>query len=441
MKRWKALAATCVLVGLVAVPHFAGAYKINDQIEVGLDLRWRGVCFDNVWDLDDDNNSDSWTFHRARSRVWADLSPLPTLHGYIRLANETRWGQDDEILGDVGEKSDVFLDNAFIEVKDVFDLPVDFKVGRQDLMYGEGFMFLDGCCQVGSTSIAFDAAKLTYKGIENTSIDLLIAKPFENAEKAADDEDVYGIYAKTKVKDNVGLEPYVLYKNRRSRRNITGGPVDYTRPKSKTLALGMRGTFSPLENVSCVAEAVYQDREWTPEPVQPGPTAAPTVDDSEQMFGGYVRGTYTFAAQQWRPRVWGEFVHLPADWDSMYAEWPKYSELLIYTLYDGFNFATGANDPDEGAWVNMQIYSAGVGCTPTAKTDLSLTYRKLMAISENGPGSDESDRGDLLAVLAKHSFNEYLSSHALLEWFTPGDYYGSSADDAYFARFELYFRY
>lgn len=440
MKRCMKVAAACILVGLVAAPQLASAYKINDQIEVGLDLRWRGVCFDNVWDLDDDSNSDSWTFHRARSRIWVDLSPLPDLHGYIRFGNENRWGEDNELLGDVGEKSDVFLDNAYIELKDVFDLPINFKVGRQDLVYGEGFVLLDGMPNMGSTSIAFDAAKLTYTGIENTTIDGIIAKPNENTNQSADDEDLYGIYAKTKVNDNVGLEPYLLYKNRRARRNISA-PVAYTRPESKTLALGMRGTFSPMENVACVAEAVYQDRDWVPEPVQPGPTAAPTVDDSDQMFGGYVRSTYTFAAQEWRPRVWGEFVYLPTDWDSMYAEWPKYSELLIYTLYDGFNFATGANDPDEGAWVNMRIYSAGVGCTPTEKTDLSLTYRKLVAVSATGPGVDENDRGDLLAVLAKHNFNEYLSGHALLEWFTPGDYYGSSADDAYFARFELYFKY
>jgi len=444
LKRWMKAAAACVLVGLVAAPQLASAYKVNDQIEVGLDLRWRGVCFDNLWDFDDDNNVDSWTFHRARSRIWADLSPLPNLHGYIRLANETRWGQDTEILGDVGEKSDIFLDNAFIEFKDVFDLPVDFKVGRQDVMYGEGFMFLDGCCQVGSTSIAFDAAKLTYRGIENTSIDFLIAKPFENAEKAADDEDVYGIYGRTKVNDNLGLEPYVLYKNRRAPRTITaGGSTLFTRPESETLALGIRGTATPIDNLACVGEVVYQNREWIPidESDQPAPSPMPTEDETKDMVGGYLRATYTCGKHEWRPRVWGEYVYLPTHWDSMYAEWPKYSELLIYTLYDGFQPFTGANDPDEGSWVNMRIYSAGVGCTPRANTDLSLTYRKLVAIQSNGPDGDELGRGDLVAALAKHSFNEYLSAHALLEWFCPGDYYGSEADAAYFARFELYFRY
>jgi hypothetical protein len=44
-------------------------------------------------------------------------------------------------------------------------------------------------------------------------------------------------------------------------------------------------------------------------------------------------------------------------WDDFYGEWPKYSELLIYAMYDGTTRLAGRcwGQPDEvGAWTNLQ---------------------------------------------------------------------------------------
>ncbi len=408
-------------VAALAAPQSALAYKINDQASVGLDIRWRGVMFDNMWNFDDDNNVDSWEFHRFRSRVWLDLAPLPDLRAYVRLANEYRWGDSPEELAQVGDSKEIFLDNAFIEMTGFLGTDFNVKVGRQDLMYGEGFVLLDGSPNMGSTTIAFDAAKITYTGITDTTMDFIMAKPYEDDREDADDEDLYGVYAKTTRVKKVALEPYALYK----KRGDIGGGMS---PEGETLVLGVRGTGSLVKDVDCVAELTFQDRNWI------DPTSAAEEDDS--MVGGYARAQYMFSEASTKPRVWGEFVYLPTHWDSMYAEWPKYSELLIYTVYDGF---PTLDDPDEGSWVNMRIYSLGAGFTPKEKTDVSLTYRMFDAISSNGAGGG-NERGDLLAAMVNHTFNDYLTGHVLVEWFDPGDYYGAE-DEAYFARFQLMFKY
>ncbi len=54
----------------------------------------------------------------------------------------------------------IFLDNAYIEARNMFNLPVDLTLGRQNLIYGSGFVILDGQSQFASTSIYFDGVKL-----------------------------------------------------------------------------------------------------------------------------------------------------------------------------------------------------------------------------------------------------------------------------------------
>jgi len=53
----------------------------------------------------------------------------------------------------------------------VLNLPIDFKIGRQDFLgqYGEGFLILDGTPGDGSRSFYFNAIKLTWKINSNNS--------------------------------------------------------------------------------------------------------------------------------------------------------------------------------------------------------------------------------------------------------------------------------
>ncbi|MBZ0304627.1 MAG: hypothetical protein K8I82_01040, partial [Anaerolineae bacterium] len=122
-------------------------------------------------------------------------------------------------------------------------------------------------------------------------------------------------------------------------------------------------------------------------------------------------------------------------WDDFYGEWPKYSELYVYSLYDGFKRGTGANDPDIGLWANMYIPELSLTLSPIDKLTQNFRYLYFLAEEKTGPGGD-SERGHNVQSLTNYVFTPNLSGHLLLEYFFPGDYYLDAAD-AYYGRIQL----
>jgi len=173
-----------------------------------------------------------------------------------------------------------------------------------------------------------------------------------------------------------------------------------------------------------------------------------------RAWAAYGCAKYTFTDLAWKPYVKPGYVYLSGDdpttkkyegWDSFYAEWPKWSEGLIYQLYDPFvplkMTGAGPTDRDLGSWTNMKIAQIEVGAKPTDKLGLSLSYQYLWAAESNGLINPHADnRGGLITGIATYQFNKYLAGHLRGEWFMPGDFYdpkGASPDDGWFARYEL----
>ena len=84
----------------------------------------------------------------------------------------------------------------------------------------------------------------------------------------------------------------------------------------------------------------------------------------------------------------------------------------------------------------MMIPELMLTVRPNDKLTQSLRYLYFLAEEETGPGNGD-ERGHNLQWLTNYVFNANLSSHILVEWFAPGDYYADGADDALFARLQL----
>ncbi len=436
------------------------------SLKVGGDIRWRGLYFDNVWDFNDDGFNDERSVFRFRPRVYFDWLPTDNFEAYVRFTKEWFWGEDNEHYGYNVEAKDAAFDNAWGEVKDIFGSGVNLRVGRQDLIYGEGLVMLDGTPYDGSQTIAFDAVKLNWNH-ELGSTDLLYSKVQENNFQASDDEDLYGIYNKLLIEDwGLNLEPYFLTRNKNDAADTSGHPgnKDYPyppydpSPKEQTYLIGMRTTTSYGDSVKLdlAAEGGY---EWGNMDLTGVPTYANdpangfnhegTTNVDRDAWGGYVHGTVTLEDVLWKPSFKTAFSYFSGDdpstedyegWDDFYGQWPKYSELYIYSLYDGFKFANQHNDPDLGAWSNMMIPEAMITVKPTKQLTQSLRYLYYYADEDVGPGTGK-ERGHNLQWLTYYVFNENISTHFLAEWFDPGDYYLDGADDAFFVRFQLMYKF
>ncbi|MDP8246368.1 MAG: alginate export family protein [Candidatus Hinthialibacter antarcticus] len=426
---------------------------------IGGDLRFRGMYFDNVWDFDDNNAGDSREVFRFRPRIYFDWNPTDDLEAYVRFTKEWFYGQDEEMPGYDVEGKDAMIDNAWVLSKDIFGTGIDAKIGRQDLIYGDGFVLLDGTPYDGSQTISFDAVKVTVNHDWGAS-DLLFAKLSENDFQAADDEDLYGIYNRFKF-GQTGVEPYLLYRNK-NQVSIDGfNPPDTfdPSPAEETLLLGLRSshTFALSDSVD-LALAGEIGKEWGKVDFDtmdglPGSLQFSRLAGSGEVdrdaWGGQANGTLTFKDIAWTPSLKLGFTYTTGDdpntedyegWDDFYAQWPKYSELYVYSLYDGFKGRNGGNDADIGVWGNMLIPEAMITVKPTKQWTQSLRYLYFMADEDTGPGSGD-ERGQNIQLLTNYVFTQNISGHILFEWFDPGDYYADGADDAIFTRFQLMYKF
>ncbi len=437
-------------------------------LEIGGDIRLRGLFFDNLWDFDGSNDFDQREVFRFRPRVYFDWKPTDDMEAYVRVAKEWFYGQDNERLGYDVEGKDVMFDNAWGQYSDIMGTGLTLRLGRQDLIYGDGFVLLDGTPQDGSMTIAFDAAKLTWAHDWGSS-DLIYAKLHENNNQRADDEDLYGLYNKFKFDDyGLGLEPYFLVRNKNDAVDTTGiGPATYPfaaydpSPKEETFLLGARATYN-LDvaedvNLAFAAEGGKQfgEMDFSNSPlVGVNPASGfsrfggdDTVD--RDAWGGQFHGTLTFKSVPWTPSVKAGVSYMSGDdpntadyegWDDFYGQWPKYSELYVYSLYDGFKFLNGGNDVDVGVWSNMIIPELKITMKPTDRWTQTLRALYFLADEKTGPGNG-NERGLNLQWLTEYTFTKNLSGHVLFEWMDPGDYYGPDADDALFTRFEVMYKF
>jgi len=433
---------------------------LGSNTKVGGDWRLRGVMFDNNWNYDDDAD-DSWEFYRMRTRLWLDTQLMDNLRFYFRLANEYKWGIDSKanaLLLDpdfdalIGNK-ELFLDNAFMEWSEPLDIQnLTLKIGRQDLIYGEGFLILDGQSNVGSLAIGFDGVKATWDITEDAKLDLFAMKIEEKRKEKADDEDLYGAYLTlNNVFENHKLETYVLHRNKNGVDDYglttpfpDGVLID---PVQHTTALGARmsGAFLDDKSLTYAAEGVFQFGELEDVNGFYFPAGSAGQDIDREAYGGYLWGKYTFVDSDWKPYVKLQGVYLSGDdpgsddyegFDGFYGEWPQYSEGYIYQLYDPFAPVKGGVDGDLGSWTNLMIARAEVGAKPTEQASVLLAYQHLWADEETGLG-DGDERGDMVIGILTYNFNKYLSGHLLGEYFWPDDYYPDGADDSFFTRWQL----
>lgn len=454
------------------------------------DVRLRNEDLRNAFDLSDDIEDD-WNSTRLRTRVGFDLDYKDLIGGYIQLTNEYRWGSDTKYAANF-QAEDIRVDNAYIRIKRPWDVPLTLTAGRQDLlaepergwrgMYGEGWILFDGTPQDGSATISFDSAKLRWDVTDRIKADFIYIK-FSDLNLAPPgppgtlgslysdsdwDEDAVGLYTISQLDPfeslPLQLDAYCLYRDKDIARNFGSVPTGpFVDPKVETAALGGRlATRKPLldGHLMAAAEGAYQTGTMRAGDVggtgfigqDPYPLGE-DIDRDAFAWYAWTRMSFDEEVPSLKPYFELRFDYFSGDdpdsqdkfegWDSFYGEWPKYSELLIYTFYDAFATAHGEADPNLGAWANMYFPSVEIGCYPieSLKKTLALKARWRYFMASNNKtapgGTGDRDIGHLAQGYIEWAPYSCLRTHAYFDYFFPGDYYSSNADDAWFLRFEV----
>ncbi len=399
------------------------------KISIDVSERFRLVSWDNPITLDDSRENGS-TFTRQRTSVGVNWGISSNIDLYFKATNEFRYYfKPDDRKFNIHE---VFIDNLYFKIRNIFNLPVSLTLGRQNLFLGEGFIVLDGSTFDGSRSAYFDAIRADINfnnGAKLILFNLYAQKTDENLpiinnrDQVMNEHDLkgFGAYYQGKIKKNK-FDIYFLNKESDINENGNWDFSYYT--------LGSKITFYISNAMGLTTETALQT----------GHLGNKDFD----TFGGHfhmdktlrdcgILKNITFGG------VWLSGDSSPDDkvgsWDAPFSKWPKWSESYIYTLINENGIANWSNISSLYLSITSKLFNNGL---------LKTTLHYLLAPEKNNsspfPGGTGKTRGLLLMNKLNFKINKNFSGHLLWEHFRPGNFYFDNAKPYNWFRFELMYR-
>jgi hypothetical protein len=446
-----------------------------DWFTWGADLRVREEYVRNARGLQN-NIDDTINMLRVRPRIWADFGPFLSDPGlgipngldfYVRLTDETRFFMTRPTVPPFNTSpatdnartfNEIIVDNLYANWDRPAGLPVSFRAGRQDLMYGRGWVILDGTPLDGSRTIYSDAFKMTLHADPiKTDLDLFVVdnKAYESrlqpvAIEAGQqqftseyDTRLLGAYLISKRFAPMEINAYYIYKD----DTLRIGRLVGLEPNGRivhTVGGLVQGTACTAWDY--YAESAYQ---WGNE----GAITGVSTEERRQGYGFTSDLGYTFKQCPAMLRLHGGYETLSGDdphsqtyggWDPVMSRWPECSELYVYR----WQFEGKPGVGVVGAWSNLQRLTLGASAKPTPKMTTTFDYNLLFANERNLNNTVKAGttygngyiRGSLLVAKLLYDFNSHLSGHLWAEYFEPADFYSSKRDGAVFLRWELMFK-
>lgn len=398
------------------------------KIKIDFTERFRFVSWDNPVTLDSSSEEGS-AFTRNRTSLGLLWKPFSGLDIYFKATNEFRYyfkpeGRDFNI-------NEIFVDNFYLKLKNICDLPLTITAGRQNLFFGEGFIIVDGGPLDGSRSIWFDAVRgdislgnsgrLTAFYLSAPKEDDLFPVLNDRGQLLNENSSTgAGFYysGKWKKKD---MDLYLVKKsygeNVIEKRNYT--------------VAGARMVLPMSDDMAVVGEAAYQ---W-----------GNSGDIPVSAAGGYFYFRYIpiSGISVLKGLTFGS-LYLSGDdpftdkiegWDPVFSRWPKWSESFIYTLVMEGGAAYWSNL--SSFFFTLDLNPVKNGVLSTALYFLTAPERGCSCLDYRGNGIA---RGFLFTGRFDYRFSSVLSGHVVFEHFDPGNFYFEKAESYNWFRIELMYK-
>lgn len=402
----------------------------RNNLTIDFSERFRFVSWDNPITLDSSKEGGT-TFTRNRTSLGLRWKFLKKAEVYFKATNEFRIYVNPERDFNVHE---IFVDNLYFKIHDIFSLPVTLTLGRQNIFLGEGFVVLDGSTYDGSRSAYFDAirADINLRNTGKLSLFHLYAQKIDNLipvlndrEQLMNENDIkgFGIYYQGKIK-RTGLDLYFLNKktdisdnkNWDLRVNTFGGKVILNLRKKLNLTLESAFQKGNLDSrkISSFGGHFYLDREL-----------------GNRFFRKLTIGGVWLSGDD--PDS-GKIN----SWHPPFSCWPKWSDSYIYTFI---------NESGIAYWSNFSSLYFSLATRLFRKGSLKTSLHILGAPVESKnyprspfPGGGGNSRGTLMINKLNFFITKHLSGHFLWEHFNPGDFYFTGAERYNWIRFELMYK-
>lgn len=351
-----------------------------------------------------DDIDDSAAFIGQRIRITANAQATDDVSMKFTLQDSRILGGTDSLISDTSETPD--FHEAYLNVNNIFETPVNFRIGRQELNYGD--QRLIGSFGWSNYGRAFDGIKLSYAQ-EGINIDLFRMTIFEgNVVTTAtatgatsitgtnDDTTFTGVYAKLgNLIPNNSLDLYALY-NHRGTTAVTPGEKFYT------LGARLAGSAAGLDYT---VELPYQFGE-----------ASDTVDIKAWALAAKVG--YTIPGAPMNLRIGAEYDFATgADADASEDE-------AFRNLYPT-NHAHFGNVDVVNTWSDIQAWSINASADINEKLRVYVAYWSYTedeaAGAQHGSTGTDDELGSSIDLVATYKYNNNLTIEAGASRFMPGD--------------------
>jgi hypothetical protein len=442
-------AGAAPVVALVAAPDSAAAGGVGSSqkqvpetlLEFGIEERVRVEDYDNTGEFLR-SKEDVQQRTRFRTKMWTRWTPTASVEFYLRLGNEFKKTTDPGLKWECNAPDEGFIDNLYIDFKQLIVPGLSLKVGRQDLVKGEGFLLTEYTAGDGSRSIYMNGFDLAYSvrksslhllGVAATRKDHYLPR-INDADRYTNESDnsMLGLYYETRRR-TTDVDAYWLYSSE-VRDYRDHGSAAYI-PDRHHSTIGGRVLHKLSKTASIAGEFAYQVGS------QHANAARLMPESDVRAWGGYASAKKEFD-RSWKPFVQVAEYFYSGDenetdgratgFDPVFGRWPGRSELLAYGLQKEKGFAY---------YSNMRLTSVQAGMSPLKQLKTSASYQRVDAFHPNTSGSSEifangTHRGDLFGVKGEVTLNDNWKGHVLYEAMLPGNFYAGD-DFAHFFRVEV----
>jgi hypothetical protein len=398
-------------------------------LEAGVEERFRYEHFNNLADHSAATPDErlQWRF---RTRVWA----IGTLGDHVAFGV----GLSNESRGQGVPRVPLTLDETVFSALWVDLRPhprMTLRLGRQNVMKGDGFIFHDGTPGDGARTEYVNGLDATIHVARNATLEAIAAwdPSYDTFLPVIHDqhrrlieweERLAGVYYTDARKPGLLWQAYYLFK----REQHDDRPP--THPQ-----------FQPDRSLSTFGGRLERARgtTWTLFGEWAAQVGTQVPDTPIRAWGG-MAGVQRRFSVPWSPAVRLAYTALSGasdstnvigGWDPVLGRWPLWSEAIVQALI-----------PEVGVayWTNMGLLKGEVLLTPSSRTGARATYYHLTAFHpfQGTPlvfGSGTT-RGDLFVARFDVLLNARLRGHVLYERFLPGSFYVGHAP-GYLFRVEL----
>jgi hypothetical protein len=359
-------------------------FKLSAQIRPRFEFDKKGF----------NTNLKAKTFTSLRTRLGVTFIPLKDVSGFVQVQDSRNFG---EVANTLSNFKNVDLHQAYFKIDNLFELPVDLKIGRMELSYGPERLI--GAVNWSNVGRSFEGAVLTIKG-EKFKADIFNLQEFERFNYGDSlDQQILGIYTDLMLVGSYKIQPFIIWQR--------GVPTDLL--NRFTLGFYVKGN---LDRITHETEFAYQLGEITASGIKQDVNAYMFAFNANYNFEGtaqvsigagvdYISGDENPTDKKYK------------SFNTLYATGHKYFGYMDY-------------------FINLPVDTYGLGVidligkfsiSPAEKLRASAHFHIFQA-NENyrlKTGSTSKEFGSELDLLLNFKYNDNVTFEGGFSFFTPGE--------------------